>query len=608
MCSSASRLLKDKQTVSMIGKDKTASQFRDRGPLRDVMNPVGHPMPRVPGSTFLPPLLLLSIVCLVIQGVLCQDASATGADRLHPLEPTDTSSPRATLQSFLVTMEDASQVFHRAMVTYRQEPGIFPSRPVRDHVDELNRLLQRANRCLDLSETPPAIEQTVGWQVMALLKEVLDRIELPPMESVPDDAAMQAAGLSRWTIPHTEITIGKVESGPRTGEYLFTPATLARAKEFYDRARHLPYKPGSWEGVYEFLIQYSVFVPPKLIDLLPAWAKARIGGQTVWQWLSLAVLLVLMALVLNLIYRWGHRRSRSRPEGGRYRRILFPVSLMLGSILLDALFTRMKITGEVYVGIATTLGIVFWTAAGWAVILTGNMVADYLIASPGIREKRIDAAMVRIGSKVLSVGIAILLLLEGARSLGVPVIPLLAGLGVGGLALALAAQSTIENLIAGLTLYIDRPVRVGDFCRFGDKLGTLEEIGLRSTRIRTLDDTVLTVSNADFAKQQLENFSQRLKFWYHPRIRLRSETPPDQVRYLLIEIQKLLQTHPRVIPDSARIRFAEFGTSSLDLDVFAYVAVDDFNRFLKVAEELHLRIMELVEQAGSKPRESQGSS
>jgi MscS family membrane protein len=175
----------------------------------------------------------------------------------------------------------------------------------------------------------------------------------------------------------------------------------------------------------------------------------------------------------------------------------------------------------------------------------------------------------------------------------------LAGLGVGGLALALAAQPTLENLIAALTLHADRPVRVGDFCRFGDTLGIVEEIGMRSTRIRTLDHTLLSVSNADFSKGRVDNYSARRKIWYHPRIRLRYETTPDQVRHLLVEIRKLLSAHPRVLADPARIRFVGFGEYSLDLDVFAYIDTKDYGEYLEIAEDLNLRIMDVIKAAGT---------
>jgi MscS family membrane protein len=164
---------------------------------------------------------------------------------------------------------------------------------------------------------------------------------------------------------------------------------------------------------------------------------------------------------------------------------------------------------------------------------------------------------------------------------------------------ALAAQKSLENFFGAITLYSSKPVRIGDFCRFGDRVGTIEEIGLRSTLVRTLDDTTVSVPNVEFSNRELENYTRRRKIWYHPRIRLRYDTTPDQLRYILVEIRKVLYGHPKVLPDLARIRFVGFGESSLDLDIFAYIDVTDYGESLEVAEDLNLRIMGVIAKAGS---------
>jgi MscS family membrane protein len=142
-------------------------------------------------------------------------------------------------------------------------------------------------------------------------------------------------------------------------------------------------------------------------------------------------------------------------------------------------------------------------------------------------------------------------------------------------------------------------VKVGDFVGFGDKVGTIEEIGLRGTRIRTLDRSVITVSNAEFANMHLENYSVRDRFWYHPRLKLRYETTPEQIRYVLVEVRKMLYAHPKVLPDPLWVRFVGMKDYSLDIDVFAYIGVTDFNESLEVAEDLNLRIMDIVTAAGT---------
>ena len=185
------------------------------------------------------------------------------------------------------------------------------------------------------------------------------------------------------------------------------------------------------------------------------------------------------------------------------------------------------------------------------------------------------------------------------RSLGIDMTAALAALGLGGLAVALGAQKLFENLIGGVTLVADRPVRVGDFCRFGNALGTVEDIGIRSTRIRTLDRTVLTVPNGEFAALHIENFTKRDRFWFHPTLNLRYETSPDQVRYLLQELRTMLYAHPRVSNDPARVRFIALGAHSIDLEIFAYVYASNYDEFLEVQEDLLLRCVEIVNKSGT---------
>jgi MscS family membrane protein len=185
-------------------------------------------------------------------------------------------------------------------------------------------------------------------------------------------------------------------------------------------------------------------------------------------------------------------------------------------------------------------------------------------------------------------------------NLGFKVTTLIAGLGVGSLAIALAAQKSIENFIGAIILYTSKPVRVGDFCRFKETLGTVEQIGLRATRIRTLDHSIVTVPNAEFVNLHLDNLTERKKILYRPRISLRYGTSPDQVRSILSGIRELLSSHPRVLPDPARVRFTNFGTYSLDLNIFAYIDENRYNEYLEIAEDINLQIMDVIARADAR--------
>ena len=171
----------------------------------------------------------------------------------------------------------------------------------------------------------------------------------------------------------------------------------------------------------------------------------------------------------------------------------------------------------------------------------------------------------------------------------------LTGLGVGGLAIGFGAQKTIENLFGGIMVISDKPVNVGDVCKVGEFFGTVEDIGIRSTRIRTLDRTVVAVPNGQLAAMSLENFTKRDRIRFHHTVGLARQTTADQLRSVLAQIRRLLDAHPRVESTSARIRLIRVSGSSLDVEIFAYVLETDQAAFLAIQEQLLLGIMDIIE-------------
>jgi len=176
---------------------------------------------------------------------------------------------------------------------------------------------------------------------------------------------------------------------------------------------------------------------------------------------------------------------------------------------------------------------------------------------------------------------------------------ILAGLGVGGLAVALAAQKTIENLFGGISVIGDRPVLVGDVCRFGDRVGTVMHIGLRSTRLRTADRTIVSVPNAQFSAMELENISGRDKIWFHPTLNLRRDTTSEQLLKVLASCREILTKREKVETGKIPVRFIGVGPYSLDIEADAYVATGDFDEFIAIRQELLIEMLRAVEQAGT---------
>ncbi len=195
---------------------------------------------------------------------------------------------------------------------------------------------------------------------------------------------------------------------------------------------------------------------------------------------------------------------------------------------------------------------------------------------------------------------AVIIVVQGVQRIGADVLPLLAGLGVGGLAVALAVRPTLENMIAGVILYADRPIRVGDFCTFSGQSGTVERIGLRSTRIRALDRTLITVPNSVFADMQLINWARCDKMLITTVMGLRYETTPEQMRYVLGRMRQLCFAHPKIENETLRVRFSGFGASSMDVDVRVYALTNEWNEYFAIREDLYLRFSELIEESGTK--------
>ena len=340
--------------------------------------------------------------------------------------------------------------------------------------------------------------------------------------------------------------------------------------------------------------------------LLPRFLTARsFGGLTALEWLLFLLgipLFFVATAILNRLLVALVRPLWRRFSVDRERKItnLLPVPARL---LLLAVAGRLIL-------IAFPLSLMvrqFWTTAA-GVVTIASIVWLLIILNgeaEGVIRRRVSkgdpagmAALLRVARRVVDVILIVGGIAMTLRYFGVETTPALAGLGVGGIAIALAAQKTLENVVAGASLLLDQAVRVGDFLKVGETTGTVDHIGLRSTRIRTLDRTMVSIPNGQIANASVEKISARDKYWFHPVVKLRYETTPAQLHAVLTGIQRMLDEHSSVEPE-ARVRFISIGTFSFDVEVFAYVYARDWNEFLRFQEELLLGITEIVERAGT---------
>ena len=521
----------------------------------------------------------------------------------HPLAPPDTSSPQATLISFVENINKSYQILMTAYDQYLKESGLLPSTSVKEQVKQAEIFFERAEGCLNLSEIPPRLAQDVGTEKTLLLKEVLDRIEMPAYTEIPDAEAMSAdKELSRWTLPHTEIEIVEVKSGPKAGEFLFSTETVARLKEFYTKVQHLPSKSVAKEGFYQFYISTpGTLFPLKGLQDLPSWLNSIYWDQTLWQLIGLGISLLIAFWVPYRSFRWNWRRVATLDSPQRTWEILLPPLITIASLvtLRYVLDEWINITGDLLLSGLIILEIIFWIMVALTIFLFGNALSETIIASPRINPRGLDASAIRTVQSLLSLTIGTIVLIFGIEQVGISLIPILAGLGVGGLALALAARPTLENIIAGLILFADRPVKVGEYCCFGEKEGTVLEIGLRSTRILGLNGDIISLPNSHFSELELANYSRRDRILLRQTIGLRYETTSEQMRYLLVNLRSMLLAHPKLLQEPAEVRFIKYGDYSLDVEIFAYVDTGNRFEFRGIQEDVLLRVKDIVEAAGT---------
>lgn len=341
--------------------------------------------------------------------------------------------------------------------------------------------------------------------------------------------------------------------------------------------------------------------------LLPKVLQVRtLAGVPVGHWLAMIVLALVSYLVswgfisliiwiLSKIWRLANKDYIA--EG--IQAFNLPFRLYLAVWLFVAVSEQVGISiiiRQRFSTITVTIGIIAVLILLWRL---SDALSTYTKNKMTVR-KRISAISVilflRRSAKVAIVLFGIIAILG---VIGVDVQTYIAALGIGGIALALGAQKTVENLVGSVTLVADQPIRVGDYCKVDGISGTVESIGMRSTRLRTGERTVVTIPNGVLAASNIENYAHRDRFLFEPTFEFRLDTTPDQIRFLLVEMRAILYAHPRVNPDPAKVRFVGFGQSSIKITVYAYAEAIGVDEYHEIREDLLLRMMDVIEQSGT---------
>ena len=276
-----------------------------------------------------------------------------------------------------------------------------------------------------------------------------------------------------------------------------------------------------------------------------------------------------------------------------------PLRCMI-AIVLHGLFVYLLQPPLLYrVYYVRLLAAILAASFGWLLSRLSDQGFDHALNQTRAHSRGGESILILM-QRMNHVGILIIALLVALAFLGLNVTTALAGLGIGGLAVALAAQKTLENLIGGISLLLDRAIQVGDFCKIGDRVGTVADIGLRSLKLRTLDQNLLVVPNGVLAQMQFENMKARPKLLLQQTFSLRIETRVEQLRFVLNGVEKMLNDDPSIESGSSRLRVANFAGAAFELELFAFVKTGDFREFTGFRQEIILKIAGIVEAAGTR--------
>jgi MscS family membrane protein len=444
----------------------------------------------------------------------------------------------------------------------------------------------------------PGGRKAEGPILAGRLKAVLDRHVWFDLEQIsPLSGGDQSDGLSPGVERVAEIPVGAERTQPvymvrradeAGGFWAFSPNTVRHIDRWYDRLED------RW--MRERLI--GAGLDPLLLE--------GPFGLLWWQWIALP-LLVLGAWVLGRLLGGLTRaflarlfaRTRTEWDDKLLLRVGPPLTLAWGLAFFWVLLPSLGLTAyaEGLFTALVTAGAVI--VVFWALWRSVDVIAEILTSSPWAEASPSARNLLAIGANVAKGVIAGAGAVAVLSAFGYPVTTLLAGLGIGGLAFAFGAQKTVENLFGSISLAVDQPFRVGDFVKVEDFVGTVEEIGIRSTRFRTLDRTVISIPNGSLSGQRLETFAARDRMRLATTIGVEYSTTHAQMQEVLDGFERVLREHPKIWPDAVVVKFKEFGASSLDIEIMAWFQVPTWGDFQQCRQEVLLGFMQVVEDAGT---------
>jgi MscS family membrane protein len=432
-------------------------------------------------------------------------------------------------------------------------------------------------------------DEEIAEQLLAILNQKftgpLDFVSREPQGRLDDGLPPDQERISSSLGPTDTFPILLLRREDEEGRKLwyFSRSTLAMVPKVYDSL--------TFPTIEKQLPQYLV--------------EHRLLSMPYWQWLAMIVFIPLafvaariITLIVGVFVRyWRKARHLPLPEPEPLKRI-GPFTLAIALLIHYALVAYIGTSLLYRIYYRRLLWIFLAIAFYWLLTRITEAIAARIGASLSSRGMFAERSIVSLIRRFVEVSIFIIVTLVVLHGLGFDVSAALAGVGIGTLALGLGAQKTFENMFGGVSILFDKVIVIGDTCKVNNQTGVVEDIGLRSTRLRTPERTLLSIPNGTMATAVIENLRFRDKFLCQQVIRLRYDLSPDHVRFVLDEIRQLLLDNPKVEDSTSRVRFIRFSEYSLDMEIYCYILERDYNTYLATQEALLLSIMDALEKAG----------
>ncbi|TFH89492.1 mechanosensitive ion channel family protein [Vibrio ouci] len=497
-----------------------------------------------------------------------------------PLVPADTRSPYSTYTSFLLLIKEASEKLNRLY-----DHGARSDAELVAEAQYIETLIERAKACFDISGYAHTTRERVGLESVLLMGEILRRTPPTDLRHIPGYDPRSSVPLpERWTIPNTQLTLEKMADG----RYLFSTQTVEQLRNYYRQIEPLQAHDPEARDLYQYFeASPGALIPPAwfrlLADLPPAFFSLY-ADQALWQWLAMACLAHIYIVIL-LALGYYTKLLRTRVSG--------PCVLALSlQGVLWLLEQQINLGGRLMHSLMVISELIIWPLLALASYQAISSIISYLVVKSV--SDSLKQSMAKVVSTMVSSLTAIIVLSYGATRIGIPVYGIVTSLSLGGMAIALAIRPTLENLIGGVILYLDKAIQVGDYCEFEGTSGTVEAIGIRSTKIRALDRTLITIANGHMVRMKLTNYSRRDKFHLCTTLSVTYDTPAEAMSLVIEDLYGYLEQHAQVAKQPLRVHFARFAPSSLDIDIHAYVYALDRTQFLTFQQQILLDMAQIL--------------